>query len=104
MSVPLSRRRAIQTIAGGIVAARSAGAMAQPASLGEIAAAQGYLFGAAAADVIFSDAAYRDLYLSQVGIVTTDVALKIGSIAMAPRGFPNAAAARSQSSWWNTSR
>ena len=43
-------------------------------SLGAIAAKNGRLFGAAAAEVIDSDAAYRDLYVTQTKVITTDVA------------------------------
>ena len=37
----------------------------------------GYLFGAAAAEEIDKDPAYRDLYVTQTKIITTDVALKM---------------------------
>ena len=42
------------------------------------------MFGAAAGPVIFNDAAYRDLYTTQTKIITTDVALKIGTLAPQP--------------------
>jgi endo-1,4-beta-xylanase len=85
VSIPVSRRRLLQMAAAGVVAATGRMAVgASSPSLGEIAARNGYLFGAAAAEVIDKDAAYRDLYITQTKIITTDVALKIGRIAPQP--------------------
>jgi endo-1,4-beta-xylanase len=81
----VSRRRLLQTTVAGIAAANARIAMAAPTpSLGAIAARNGYLFGAAAAEVIDNDAAYRDLYITQTKLITTDVALKSGRIAPQP--------------------
>lgn len=72
-------------MAGALAAARTPIAYAEAAqSLGTVAAANNFTFGAAAGPVIFSDAAYRDLYATQTKIITTDVALKIGTIAPQP--------------------
>ena len=81
----ISRRHILKMAAAGVAAANAPIAVAAPSpSLGAIAAANGRLFGAAAAEVIDSDAAYRDLYVTQTRIITTDVALKIGRIAPKP--------------------
>jgi endo-1,4-beta-xylanase len=81
----VSRRRLLQTTVAGIAAANARLAPAAPTpSLGAIAARNGYLFGAAAAEVIDNDAAYRDLYITQTKLITTDVALKSGRIAPQP--------------------
>ncbi|MEH2483199.1 endo-1,4-beta-xylanase [Nitrobacteraceae bacterium AZCC 2146] len=83
--IATSRRRLLQMAAAGIAAANGRIAAGAPApSLGSIAAANGYLFGAAAAEVIDTDAAYRDLYVTQTNIITTDVALKVGRVAPQP--------------------
>jgi endo-1,4-beta-xylanase len=103
--IAVSRRRLMQMAAAGVATANGRVAAAAPkpsldaksldatsldatslgaTSLGAIAAQNGYLFGAAAAEVIDSDAAYRDLYITQTKIITTDVALKIGRIAPQP--------------------
>jgi endo-1,4-beta-xylanase len=83
--IATSRRRLLQMAAAGVVATNGRMATSAPSpSLGAIAAANGYLFGAAAAEVIDTDAAYRDLYVTQTKIITTDVALKIGRIAPLP--------------------
>src|SRR6267154_5697804 len=80
-----SRRRLLRLAAASVAATSGRIAAAAPTpSLGAIAAQNGYLFGAAAAEVIDSDAAYRDLYVTQTRIITTDVALKIGRIAPQP--------------------
>ena len=72
-------------ILAGSIAASGSGAFAAPAQgLGEIAAANGFVFGAAAGPVIYNDAPYRDLYTAHTQIVTTDVAMKMGSIAGQP--------------------
>jgi endo-1,4-beta-xylanase len=81
----LSRRKLLQMTAAGVAASNAPIAVAAPTpSLGAIAARNGYLFGAAAAEVIDKDAAYRDLYVTQTKLITTDVALKIGRIAPQP--------------------
>jgi endo-1,4-beta-xylanase len=86
----VSRRRLLQIAAAGVAATGGRTAVGAPTppgpaqSLGAIAAGNGYLFGAAAAEVIDSDPAYRDLYVTQTRIITTDVALKIGRIAPQP--------------------
>ena len=59
-------------------------AAAPPTSLSTVAAANGFVFGSAAAEVIDSDPAYRELYVSQTKLITTDVALKMGRIAPQP--------------------
>ena len=61
----VSRRRLLQLAAAGVAATNgrvSAGALIP--SLGVIAARNGYLFGAAAAEVIDTDAPYRELYVT----------------------------------------
>jgi endo-1,4-beta-xylanase len=81
----VSRRRLLQMAAAGVAATNAPTAVGAPTpSLGAIAAKAGYLFGAAAAEVIDNDAAYRDLYVTQTKVVTTDIALKIGRIAPQP--------------------
>jgi endo-1,4-beta-xylanase len=84
-----SRRDLLQMTAAGLAA--SAGAAAATSSgpnssqsLAGIAARNGYLFGSAAAEVIDNDPAYRELYVTQTKIITTDVALKMGRIAAQP--------------------
>jgi endo-1,4-beta-xylanase len=85
LTAPVSRRHMLQMIGAGVAAANGRIAVAAPApSLGAIAAANGYIFGSAAAEVIDTDAAYRDLYITQTKIITTDVALKMGRIAPQP--------------------
>lgn len=83
----LSRRNLLQIAAAGLAAScgRGAAATMQPsANLGEIGARNGFLFGAAAAAAIDSDPLYRNLYVTQTRLITTDVALKIGAIAPQP--------------------
>jgi endo-1,4-beta-xylanase len=81
----ISRRRFLQTAAAGVVATNGGLAAAAPMQgLGAIAATNNYIFGAAAAEVIDNDPAYRDLYITQTKVITTDVALKIGRIAPQP--------------------
>src|SRR3984893_6984814 len=83
--IAVSRRRLLQLATAGVAATSGRVATAAPTpSLGAMAARGGYLFGAAAAEVIDNDAAYRDLYVKQTRIITTDVALKIGRIAPQP--------------------
>ena len=83
----LSRRNLLQIAAAGVAVScgRGAAATMQPsANLGEIGARNGFLFGAAAAAAIDSDPLYRNLYVTQTRLITTDVALKIGAIAPQP--------------------
>jgi endo-1,4-beta-xylanase len=83
----LSRRNLLQMAAAGLAVSggRSAAATMPPsASLGEIGARNGFLFGSAASAAIDSDPLYRDLYVTQTRLITTDVALKIGAIAPQP--------------------
>ena len=81
----LSRRQVLGTIGGGLVSTRIKTAHAKSGtSLGEIAAENGHIFGASAGPAIFHDAAYRKLYVTQTKIITTDIALKMGSIAPQP--------------------
>ena len=85
MMTTLSRRHFLQSIAAGAAAMNTGSVAAEPvASLGAIAATNGHLFGAAAASVIDKDLAYRELYATQAKIITTDTALKIGTIASHP--------------------
>jgi endo-1,4-beta-xylanase len=73
--------------AAGLAAGSASGAAAAAplsTNLGEIAAKNGFLFGSAAAEVIDNDAPYRELYVTQAKLITTDVALKIGRIAPQP--------------------
>ena len=91
----ISRRRFLKVAAAGAAAASgpTATATATAPGLGTIAARNGFLFGAAAAtEVLDKDPAYRNLYVTQTKIVTTDVALKIGRIAPqpGPKRFENA--------------
>lgn len=83
----VSRRRLMQMAAAGLAAGSARGAAAAAplsTNLGEIAAKNGFLFGSAAAEVIDNDAPYRELYVTQAKLITTDVALKIGRIAPQP--------------------
>jgi endo-1,4-beta-xylanase len=81
-----SRRDLLQLTVAGLAAggSRTAIGAAPPASLGAIAAKNGYLFGAAAAEAIDKDPAYRDLFVTQTKIITTDVALKMARVAPQP--------------------
>lgn len=89
-----SRRQALAVLAGAGVASRSAIASASISdeSLGAIAAASGFVFGAAAGPVIDKDIAYRELYTKHARIVTTDIAMKMGTLAPqpGPRRFESA--------------
>lgn len=77
-----SRRKSLAILAGATLAMhRDAIAAPQTQSLGDIAAKNGLMFGAACGPVIDKDLGYRELYTSQTKIITTDVALKMGSIA-----------------------
>ena len=90
MDICFSRRDVVTALATSVAVTRS-GFIAHAASndshngsLGTIAAANGITFGAAAGPVIFKDARYRHLYTTQARIITTDVALKIGTVAPRP--------------------
>jgi endo-1,4-beta-xylanase len=89
-----SRRQALGIIAGTSIAARGKMSIAAPAqqSLGAIAAQHGFVFGAACGPVIDKDVAYRELYTTHARIVTTDVALKMSTIApqSGPKRFDSA--------------
>ena len=81
----MSRRDALSVLAGASFATHARAAFAAPMQgLGAIAAKNGLLFGAAAGPVIDKDAAYRELYTTQTRIVTTDIAMKLGTIAPQP--------------------
>jgi endo-1,4-beta-xylanase len=83
----MSRRSTLAILAGAGVATRAGVSIAAPIqnqSLGAIAAQHGFTFGAAAGPVIDKDLAYRELYTTQTRIITTDVAMKMGTIAPQP--------------------
>jgi endo-1,4-beta-xylanase len=85
MSPALSRRNVLQFAAGAVAASQTHFAeAATEQSLGAIAASRGYLFGAAAGPVIDKDAPYRELYVTQTKLITTDIALKMGTVAPQP--------------------
>jgi endo-1,4-beta-xylanase len=80
-----SRRTSLAILAGASLAMqRTASGAAQTQSLGAIAAKNGIMFGAAAGPVIDKDLAYRQLYSTHTKIITTDVAMKMGTIAGQP--------------------
>ncbi|HZP76065.1 MAG TPA: endo-1,4-beta-xylanase [Pseudolabrys sp.] len=81
----ISRRNALRVVCNACVVTQIPRALAaNEQSLGALASRHGLMFGAAAASVIDTDPAYRSLYVSQAKVITTDVALKIGSIAPQP--------------------
>jgi endo-1,4-beta-xylanase len=81
----ISRRRALAVLTGASVATHAPTSFAAPTQgLAAIAAKNGFLFGAAAGPVIDKDAAYRELYTTQTRIVTTDIAMKMSTIAPQP--------------------
>jgi endo-1,4-beta-xylanase len=82
--IAFSRRHVLQMAAGAAMTSGRFAAAAPTPALGAIAAKNGFMFGAAIADVIDHDAAYRDLYIAQAKIATTDVALKMARIASQP--------------------
>jgi endo-1,4-beta-xylanase len=87
MHAAVSRRQALTFLAGAGFAAQMQSGTASAAateSLGAIAAESGLMFGAAAGPVIDKDRAYRELYTTHARIVTTDVAMKMGTIAPQP--------------------
>jgi endo-1,4-beta-xylanase len=80
-----SRRQMLSLFAGAGVAMHARPTFgAMDAGLGATAAANGVVFGSAAGPVIDKDLAYRELYKIHTRIVTTDVALKMGTIAPRP--------------------
>jgi endo-1,4-beta-xylanase len=81
----LSRRHALAVLAGSGLTARGEVSFAAPVqSLGAIAAKHGFMFGAAAGPVIDKDVGYRELYTTHARIVTTDIAMKMSTIAPQP--------------------
>ena len=89
----LSRRDAIAVLAGTSVAvSEKTFAATSSQGLGAIAAKNGFVFGAAAGPVIDKDVAYRELYTTQTQIVTTDGAMKMGTIVpqSGPKRFESA--------------
>jgi endo-1,4-beta-xylanase len=85
MESVLTRRKALALIGGAAIAGTTP-ASASPAaeSLGEIAEKNGFVFGAAAGPAVGTNAGYRELYVKNATIITTDVAMKMGSIASQP--------------------
>jgi endo-1,4-beta-xylanase len=80
-----SRRNFLALLAGAsALGNRNSAIAATDSSLGAVAKANGLIFGSAAGPVIDKDAAYRDLYPIHTRIVTTDVALKMGTVAPRP--------------------
>ena len=89
----ISRRDAIAVLAGTSAAiGGKAFAATSSQGLGAIAAKNGFVFGAAAGPVIDKDVAYRELYTTHTQIVTTDVAMKMGTIVpqSGPKRFESA--------------
>ncbi len=85
MRTHASRRDVLAAIAGAaLLPTRASGAKDENPSLAAIAAKNGMLFGAAIGPVIDTDAAYRQLYIEQTKIVTTDIALKMSRVAPGP--------------------
>jgi endo-1,4-beta-xylanase len=81
----MSRRHALGVLAGTSLATHAHESIsARVPGLGTIAAKNGLLFGAAAGPVIDKDVAYRELYTTQTRIVTTDIAMKMSTIAPQP--------------------
>lgn len=82
----ITRRDMIATCAGATVAllrgTESRASIGE--SLGDAAASKKVMFGAAAAEAIDHDIGYRDLYISQARLITTDTALKMGTVASRP--------------------
>jgi endo-1,4-beta-xylanase len=81
----VSRRDVLRMTVASLAATGGQIAYGSPEpSLASIAAKNGFLFGAAAAEVIDKDPAYRKLYTTQTAITTTDIALKMGRVAPQP--------------------
>jgi len=80
-----SRRQMLSALACAGVTMRAHPTFAAiDAGLGATAAANGIVFGSAAGPVVDKDLAYRELYKMHTRVVTTDVALKMGTIAPRP--------------------
>jgi endo-1,4-beta-xylanase len=93
MHAKLSRRQALSIVAGAAMStAGSTHARGVDRALGSIASENGFIFGAAAGPVIDADAAYRQLYVDHVKVITTDIALKMSRVAPAPGALQFAAA------------
>lgn len=93
MHVMRTRRQVMSMLAGATIATQSKIVHAAGTdSLGAIAASNGFTFGAAAGPVIDKDLAYRELYQKHTRIITTDVAMKMGTIAPqdGPKRFESA--------------
>ncbi|UTD28275.1 glycoside hydrolase [Bradyrhizobium sp. WD16] len=85
MRTGISRRQMFAMTAAAGLALRGGTATAKAEqSLGAVAAANGFTFGSAAGPVIDKDLAYRELYTTHAKIITTDIALKMGTIAPQP--------------------
>lgn len=81
MKAGISRRKALTMMGAAIAGTSPAFASAPEGSLGEIAEKSGFVFGAAAGPAVGTDTRYRQLYTTHARIVTTDVALKMGTVA-----------------------
>jgi len=81
----LSRRKVLGGLVGAAAAVHGRHVRAaDEQSLNQIARPNGLIFGAAAPSTIDADTTYRQLYLSQTGLMTTDNALKMSAIAPQP--------------------
>ncbi|MBY0380669.1 MAG: endo-1,4-beta-xylanase [Xanthobacteraceae bacterium] len=82
----VTRRDAVAIISGSAVTmmSQNKSAAGSQSTLGAAAAGSGLMFGAAAGYEIDKDVGYRDLYTDEARIITTDTALKMGSIAPQP--------------------
>jgi len=82
----VTRRNAVAIFSGSAVMMMSQrkSSASSPSTLGAAAASSGLTFGAAAGYEIDKDVGYRDLYTAETRIITTDTALKMGSIAPQP--------------------
>jgi endo-1,4-beta-xylanase len=86
----MTRRQAIQALAGlgAATLSRWAGAQSAPVTLRAAAAARGLLVGCAVADApLRTDAAYRDLVRAQANIVVAENAFKFGLLRPTPNTF-----------------
>ena len=83
MSGAASRRDALALAAGGVASALTvipSAPAAGPESLASIARSAGLIFGAAAGGEVFSDAAYRDLFVAQAALLAPENALKFDAL------------------------
>jgi endo-1,4-beta-xylanase len=82
----ITRRDALAVVSGSAVTmlSRNQSFAASQSTLGAAAKDSGLTFGAAAASDIDRDIGYRDLYTSETHVITTDTALKMGSVAPQP--------------------